>query len=75
MILNNNNYSNTSEDANKIYASHHTSEFDSNLLNEAIEKAINNKDFLNSSLNLIKNINFPTFKTKIINHVKNSTMI
>ena len=74
MVLNNNNnYKDTSEDANKIYASHHTSEFDSNLLNKAMEKAINNKDFLNSSLNLIKDINFPTFKTKIINAVKNST--
>ena len=56
-----------------VFTSHHYSHFDSDLLNKAIEKAINEKEFISSSLNLIKDIEFPTYKYKIINHAQRST--
>ena len=61
------------EDDTKVFASHHHSQFDSDLLNKAIEKAINDKEFITSSLDLIKDIEFPTYKYKIINHVQKLT--
>ena len=56
-----------------VFTSHHYSHFDSDLLNKAIEKAINDKEFLISSLNLIKDVEFPTYKYKIINHIQKMT--
>ena len=70
MKLNNNP---DKEDDTKVFASHHHSQFDSDLLNKAIEKAINDKEFITSSLDLIKDIEFPTYKYKIINHVQKLT--
>jgi hypothetical protein len=61
------------KDNTEIFTSYHRSQFDSNLLNKAIEKAINDKKFITSSLNLIKDIEFPTYKYKIINHVQKLT--
>jgi hypothetical protein len=56
-----------------VFTSYHHSQFDSDLLNKAIEKAINDKEFLISSLNLIKDVEFPTYKYKIINHIQKVT--
>lgn len=70
MKLNNNQ---DKEDDTKVFTSHHHSQFDSDLLNKAIEKAINDKEFITSSLNLIKDIEFPTYKYKIINHIQKLT--
>ena len=70
MKLNNNP---DKEDDIKIFTSDHHSQFDSNLLNKAIGKAINDKDFITSSLNLIKDIEFPTYKYRIINHIQKLT--
>jgi hypothetical protein len=56
-----------------VFTSYHHSQLDSDLLNKAIEKAINDKEFLISSLNLIKDVEFPTYKYKIINHIQKVT--
>ena len=61
------------KDDTKVFTSYHHSQFDSNLLNKAIEKAINDKNFIISSLDLIKDMEFPTYKYKIINHIQKST--
>ena len=61
------------KDDTKVFTSYHHSQFDSNLLNKAIEKAINDKNFIISSLDLIKDMEFPTYKDKIINHIQKST--
>ena len=39
----------------RVYSSYHPSQFDNAVLNEAIQKAIKDKEFINSSLNLLKN--------------------
>lgn len=50
------NYNDANE--TKVYSSYHPSQFDNTLLNEAIQKAIKDKEFINSSLNLLKNAKF-----------------
>lgn len=61
------------EDDSKVFTSYHDSQIDSHLLNKAIEKAINDKEFINSSLDLIKDLEFPTYKYKIINYIQKKT--
>jgi hypothetical protein len=65
------NYNDANE--TKVYSSYHPSQFDNTLLNEAIQKAIKDKEFINSSLNLLKNAKFPIYKDKIIEHVQKLT--
>jgi hypothetical protein len=38
-----------------------------------VEKAISDRKFLTSSLSLLKDMKFPTYKYEIINHVKKIT--
>ena len=64
------NYNN---DETRVYSSYHPSQFDNVLLNEAIQKGIKDKEFINSSLNLLKNAKFPIYKSKIIEHVQQLT--
>jgi hypothetical protein len=64
---------NYNDDETRIYSSYHPSQFDKALLNEAIQKAIEDKDFMNASLNLLKNAKFPIYKNKIIEHVQQLT--
>jgi hypothetical protein len=64
---------NYNDDETRIYSSYHPSQFDKALLNEAIQKAIEDKDFMNASLNLLKNAKFPIYKNKIIEHVQEWT--
>jgi hypothetical protein len=65
------NYNDANE--TRVYSNYHTSQFDNALLNEAIQKAIKDKEFINSSLNLLKNAKFPIYKDKIIEHVQQLT--
>lgn len=65
------NYHN--DDETRVNYSYHNSQLNSALLNEAIQKAIKDKDFINSSLNLLKNVKFPIYKFKIIEHVQKLT--
>jgi hypothetical protein len=65
------NYNN--DDETRVYSSYHHSPFDKALLNEAIQKGIKDKEFINSSLNLLKNAKFPIFKFKIIEHIQKLT--
>jgi hypothetical protein len=55
---------NYNDDETRIYSSYHPSQFGKALLNEAIQKAIEDKDFMNACLNLLKMLNFPSIKTK-----------
>jgi hypothetical protein len=64
------NYDN---DKTRVYYSYHSSQFDTALLNKAVEKSIKDKEFMNSSLNLLKNARFPMYRDKIIEHVQNFT--
>jgi hypothetical protein len=57
----------------KVFTNYHHSQLDSDLLNQSVEKAFNDRKFLTSSLSLLKDMKFPTYKYKIINHVKKIT--
>ncbi|MGZ5549475.1 MAG: hypothetical protein ACXW07_01590 [Nitrososphaeraceae archaeon] len=67
---------NDSSDKNndpKVLTNYHHSQLDSDLLNQAVEKASSDSKFITSSLSLLKDMKFPTYKYKIINHVKKIT--
>lgn len=64
------NYDN---DKRRVHYSYHSSQFDTALLNKALEKSIKDKEFLHSSLNLLKNARFPMYRDKIIEHVRKFT--
>lgn len=57
----------------KVFTNYHHSQLDSDLLNQSVEKAISDRKFLTSSLSLLKDMKFPTYKYEIINHVKKIT--
>jgi hypothetical protein len=69
----NNVADNYDNDKTRVYYSYHSSKFDTALLNKAVEKSIKDKEFMNSSLNLLKNAKFPTYRDKIIEHVQKFT--
>lgn len=64
------NKSSDKENESKVFTNYHHSQLDSDLLNQSVEKAINDPKFLTSSLSLLEDMRFPTYKDKIINHVK-----
>jgi hypothetical protein len=64
------NKSSDKENESKVFTNHHHSQLDSDLLNQSVEKAINDPKFLISSLSLLEDMRFPSYKDKIINHVK-----
>ncbi len=69
---------NDSSDKNndpKVFTNYHHSQLDSDLLNQAVEKASSDSKFLTYSLNLLKDMKFPTYKYKIIHHVKKLQMM
>ena len=68
-----NNESSNKENDPKVYTDYHHSQLDSDLLNQSVEKASSDRKFLTSSLNLLKDMKFPTYKYKIINHAKKKT--
>ena len=51
----------------------HEPSYDSEKLNRAIERAINDQNFLNSGMNLLKDLKFPAFKNSIVDHVRKAT--
>lgn len=51
----------------------HKPTHDSESLNLAVDRAINDENFLNSSINLLSDLIFPAFKNNIINHIKKTT--
>ena len=64
---------NDDDEKTRVYSSYKNSQFDSVLLNEALQKGIKDKEFINSSLSLLKNVKFPIYKFKIIEHVQQLT--
>ena len=64
---------NDDDEKTRVYSSYKNSQFDSVLLNEALQKGIKDKEFISSSLNLLKNAKFPLYKFKIIEHVQQLT--
>lgn len=56
-----------------VFMNYHHSQLDSDLLNQAVEKAISDRKFVTSSLGLLKDMKFPTYKYKIINYIKKIT--
>jgi len=51
----------------------HKPTHDSESLNQAVGRAINDHNFLNTSINLLRGLNFPAFKNNIIDHIKKAT--
>jgi hypothetical protein len=64
---------NENDEKTRVYSSYHNSQSDSVLLNEALQKGIKDKEFINSSLNLLKDAKFPIYKDKIIQNVQKLT--
>jgi hypothetical protein len=64
---------NSVNDKRRVYYNYHSSQFDTALLNKALEKSIKDKEFMNSSLNLLKNARFPMYRGKIIEHIRKFT--
>ena len=56
-----------------VFTNYHHSQLDSDLLNQAVEKAISDRKFVTSSLGLLKDMKSPTYKYKIINYIKKIT--
>src|SRR5215471_19461716 len=65
----------TNQDISKssINEIRHKPTHDSESLNKAVDRAINDQNFLNTSINLLEDLNFPAFKNNIIDHVKKAT--
>lgn len=55
-----------------IGLSRHKPAFNSLVLNQAVERAIKDKGFLNNAIETIKPIKFPAYKRDIINYLKNT---
>src|SRR5215469_7237297 len=62
----------TNQDSSKSSISkvRHKPTHDSESLNQAVGRAINDQNFLNTSINLLEDLNFPAFKNNIIDHIK-----
>jgi hypothetical protein len=65
----------TNQDSSKSSISEvrHKPTHDSDSLNQAVGRAINDQNFLNTSINLLRGLNFPAFKNNIIDHIKKAT--
>ena len=65
----------TNQDISKssINEIRHKPTHDSESLNKAVDRAINDQNFLNTSINLLEDLNFPAFKNNIIDHIKKIT--
>src|SRR5215472_2688390 len=65
----------TNQDSSKSSISEvrHKPIHDSESLNQAVERAINDQNFLNTSIYSLRGLNFPAFKNNIIDHIKKAT--
>jgi hypothetical protein len=57
---------------NDVRSEKHNPEFDTDSINQAVEKASKDHGFINNAINLIREMKFPVFKKDIISHVKNT---
>ena len=51
----------------------HSSVYDTHAMNKAIEKASRDPNFINKSVQILKEMEFPSYKANILNYVKRST--
>jgi hypothetical protein len=51
----------------------HTSVYDTDSLNKAVEKANRDPNFINKSVQLLNEMEFPSYKENIVNYVKRNT--
>src|SRR4030095_4664167 len=51
----------------------HSSSYDTNALNRAVEKASRDPSFITDSVQLLKGIQFPAYKHDILTHIKSTT--
>ena len=58
-------------EGNDVRSEKHSPEFDTDSINRAVEKASKDHGFINSAINLIREMKFPAFKKDIISYVKN----
>jgi hypothetical protein len=65
----------TNQDRSKSSISEvrHKPTHDSESLNQAVDRAINDQNFLNTSINLLWDLDYPAFKNNIIEHIKKAT--
>ena len=57
---------------NDVRSEKHSPEFDTNAINSATEKASKDHSFINTAINLIKEMKFPAYKNDIINQAKHA---
>ena len=58
---------------NTVIAERHEPKYDSKSLNREMERAITDEDFLDSCMNLLRNMKFPAFKADIVSYIKKAT--
>ena len=58
--------------SNDVRSEKHNPEFDTDSINQAVEKASKDHGFINNAINLIREMKFPVFKRDIISYLKNS---
>ena len=65
----------TNQDRSKSSISEvrHKPTHDSESLNQAVDRTINDQNFLNTIIKLLGDLNFPAFKNNIIDHIKKET--
>ena len=51
----------------------HSSTYDTNAINRAVEKASRDPSFITDSVHLLKGIQFPAYKHDILTHIKSTT--
>jgi hypothetical protein len=57
---------------NDVRSEKHSPEFDTNAINRAIEKASKDHSFINTAINLIREMRFPAYKNDLINQAKHA---
>jgi hypothetical protein len=66
-------YEDTSKDT--VDSVMHSSRFDTNALNRAIENASRDPNFINKSIQLLSRMQFPAYKNDILKYIRRTQMI